>query len=198
MNSKNKEVKERIKDLPVNLSVMSLALLLNFAERGNLTLLEILDNSYLDDEKNSEIRDIWDYCDELKKFKESSARTTLWRLQKRGFLKKKEKFFQLTPLGLEIVNAFKEEDLEEKEWDGKWRIVMFDIPEKKRQHRNWLRFELYSLDYKLVQKSVFMGKWPIEEDIYQEIMNRKLDDCIRLLTVGEIDDDEIFKHFEDF
>jgi len=151
-----------------------LALLLGLAEKGMLTLSGILD---------------------LGNFKENSARTTLWRLRKKGLIKKKEKNFQLTSLGLEIVETFKDEKPVEKKWDGKWRLVMFDIPEKKRNHRNWLRFELCSLDYKLLQKSVFMGQQPIDEEVYREIIERGLDDFIRLITVGEIDDDEILEQF---
>jgi hypothetical protein len=194
-----KILKEEIRELPVNLSILGLALILGLAERGVAAISEILEGpgrgiskSY---RKISEMKDYWDYYGELKDFKENSARTILWRLQNKGLVRKKGKNYELTVLGLKIAKIFRDKKFVEKVWDGKWRIVMFDIPEKKRQQRNWLRFELYTLDYKPLQKSVFMGQQPIDEDIYQEIMERGLHNYIRLITVGEIDDDEILEQF---
>jgi DNA-binding transcriptional regulator PaaX len=45
--------------------------------------------------------------------------------------------------------------------DGKFRIVTFDIPEKERRKRQWLRNELVSCNYHLLQKSVWLGKRPL-------------------------------------
>ena len=70
-------------------------------------------------------------------------------------------------------------------------MVIFDIPEKKRDDRNWLRWQLIGYDYKLLQKSVFVGKQPLEENFYGEIIIRKLNPYIRLMTMGEIDDEKI-------
>lgn len=41
-------------------------------------------------------------------------------------------------------------------WDGIWRLVMFDIPERKRNARDALRKKLRELDFKELQKSVFI------------------------------------------
>lgn len=41
-------------------------------------------------------------------------------------------------------------------WDGIWRLVMFDIPERKRQARDALRDKLKELGFKELQKSVFI------------------------------------------
>lgn len=187
------QLKQVIKDLPGNASLAGMALLLGLAERGAIGLSEILagtgrglGKSY---QRVMETKDFWDYYDELKNLKKESARTILWRLQKKGLVEKKKSGFQITKLGLKTVKDFQEK--EEKQWDGKWRIIMFDIPEKKRESRNWLRWQLISLEYKPIQKSVFMGKSPLAEDFYEEILFRKLNDCIRLMTVGEVDDDEM-------
>ena len=78
-------------------------------------------------------------------------------------------------------------------WDGKWRIVMFDIPEKRREHRERLRRALSELEYEPIQKSVFIGKRPLAGDIYEDILANELRHCIHLLTVGEIDDETLFE-----
>jgi hypothetical protein len=67
---------------------------------------------------------------------------------------------------------------------------MFDIPEKMREKRDWLRNQLSNLEYKSLQKSVFIGKQPLEEVFFREIIDRNLHQYIRLVTVGEIDDEK--------
>ena len=39
----------------------------------------------------------------------------------------------------------------------KTTMVIFDIPEKKRKYRDWLRHELVGFGFELVQKSVWFG-----------------------------------------
>jgi DNA-binding transcriptional regulator PaaX len=36
-------------------------------------------------------------------------------------------------------------------------IVIFDIPEKKKKYREWLRLELVGFGFTLIQKSVWLG-----------------------------------------
>ena len=43
----------------------------------------------------------------------------------------------------------------EYEWDGRWRIVIFDIPEKHRKARNLIRFKLKEWGFKKFQNSVW-------------------------------------------
>ncbi len=190
-------LKEKIKELPANLSITSFVLLLGLADRGLVALSEILEGPTREITKNyqriSKIKDFWDYYDELKNLKEDSARTILWRLQKKGLVSKKEGHYKLTLQGLKVVSIFQKKEIKEHQWDGKWRLIMFDIPEKRRDERRWLRFQLLIWDYRPLQKSVFIGKQPIEEDVYSEIIARGLNQFIRLITIGEIDDEEILK-----
>src|SRR3989344_7513510 len=43
-----------------------------------------------------------------------------------------------------------------KKWDGKWRLVLFDIPKEKKKLREALRFHLKRLGFYQYQKSVFL------------------------------------------
>jgi len=45
-----------------------------------------------------------------------------------------------------------------KRWDGKWHMVLFDIPGKKERARQALRARLVDLEYKPYQNSVFIHK----------------------------------------
>ena len=50
-------------------------------------------------------------------------------------------------------------------WDGKWRMVMFDIPEDKKVAREALRRKLKDLGFAQFQKSVWLYPYPCEEEI---------------------------------
>ena len=50
-------------------------------------------------------------------------------------------------------------------WDKKWRIVLFDIPEKKRRARDILRDKLRELGFYEWQKSVFISPYPCLDEI---------------------------------
>ena len=51
------------------------------------------------------------------------------------------------------------------QWDGKWRIVFFDIPEKKRKDRNALREKLRDLGFYEMQKSVFVLPYECQDEV---------------------------------
>jgi len=55
--------------------------------------------------------------------------------------------------------------IERKKWDGKWRIVVFDIPEKKKGVRNALRRKLKELGFYELQKSVFVFPYECGNEI---------------------------------
>lgn len=188
---------EIIKNLPVRISVISLALLFSLAERSQVLLEEILKgpsrNIGSGYKRITNLRNFWDHLDKLNDLEKNSVRTILWRLNKKGLVTKRVSRYEITRAGLNLVKMVQEASDAETSWDGKWRLVMFDIPEKRRRDRHWLRYNLLILDYKPLQKSVFIGKHPVSEDCYKEIIERKLDGYIRLVTVGEIDNEEFIK-----
>ncbi|MFH0969425.1 MAG: hypothetical protein V1804_02870 [Patescibacteria group bacterium] len=73
-----------------------------------------------------------------------------------------------------------------KKWDGKYRVVIFDIPEEKRKIRDWLRGELDLLDYKKLQKSVFISKFSLTSDLIKEIKNKKIGSYVNYLLVDKV------------
>ncbi|OGZ78295.1 MAG: hypothetical protein A2528_02760 [Candidatus Staskawiczbacteria bacterium RIFOXYD2_FULL_37_9] len=55
--------------------------------------------------------------------------------------------------------------IEQKVWDGKWRAVIFDIPEKFRWGRDALRKKLKELGFCEFQKSVFVFPYDCKDEI---------------------------------
>jgi phenylacetic acid degradation operon negative regulatory protein len=122
-----------------------------------------------------------------KRFKELTIRHSLWRLRKHGFVEKKGNNFAITQKGKVLANyILKIKSSTEKKWDGKYRVAIFDIPEKEKYFRNWFRQELYLLNYKKLQKSVFVSKCPLTKDIVKEIKRRKMGNYVNYLLVDKI------------
>lgn len=110
----------------------------------------------------------------------------------------KRKNYYLSSEGQELVNEANDYFLSfNKKWDGIFRVVIFDIPERKKEYRNWLRSTLYSLNFKQLQKSVFIGKNSLPVSLVKEISYFKLDDFIHIFSIREIDNkSEIGKGFK--
>ncbi|WP_042347520.1 phenylacetic acid degradation operon negative regulatory protein PaaX [Bacillus massiliigorillae] len=87
----------------------------------------------------------------LKEFghNEQAVRVAVSRMLKQGWVKSEKQghksYYYLTPRGVKRVEEAAERifKLNPHEWDGKWRILMYTIPEEKRQIRDELRKELY-------------------------------------------------------
>ncbi|MCL5784559.1 MAG: hypothetical protein M1142_04375 [Patescibacteria group bacterium] len=82
------------------------------------------------------------------------------RLREKGFIefvKDEELILRLTDSGKDRALWAKMRSGDEK-WDGKWRLVVWDIPEKRRQARDLLRFKLKQLGFKQWQQSIWASK----------------------------------------
>lgn len=74
----------------------------------------------------------------------------------------------LTERGKLRAVQFKIDEIEIKKprkWDGKWRLVIFDIPEKFKKARNALRLKLKNLGFIKLQKSVFVFPYECQDEI---------------------------------
>jgi hypothetical protein len=74
----------------------------------------------------------------------------------------------LTEKGKRMVLEFKIDEIKiakPLKWDKRWRMVMFDIPEKRRNEGNILRGKLKEIGFKEIQKSVFVHPFPCLDEI---------------------------------
>jgi DNA-binding transcriptional regulator PaaX len=55
--------------------------------------------------------------------------------------------------------------IQKDKWDGKWWIVIFDIPEKLKKARDALRWKLKELGFYELQKSVFVFPYECKDEI---------------------------------
>lgn len=96
----------------------------------------------------------------------------LYRLKKEGFvkvyLKDNINQVELTNKGKEKVKLYLAQNFKYEypdEWDKKWRIIIFDIPNKRKNARDILRFRLKSMGCIQIQKSVYVFPFDCKEVI---------------------------------
>ncbi len=72
-------------------------------------------------------------------------------------------------------------------WDGMWRVVLFDIPERQRKAREALRTDLKQLGLRELQKSVFVHPYPCGDEVDFIIELYQLRPFVRQLVATTID-----------
>jgi len=117
---------------------------------------------------------------------------TVNRLGKEGYLKKIEekgrKKYIATLKGKAKILAYIKKD---KKWDGKWRIVIFDIPENKRKMRNFFREKLSDLGFRKLQESVWICPYNIADTVEELIGLCDAKPYIHYLLVEELDEKDV-------
>lgn len=109
------------------------------------------------------------FCNHKQK---QAFRNTLNRLEKRGLIigerKKGKVAYLLSDAGEKLAKRIKLklELAKSKRWDGKWRILLFDIPEKVRGKRDFFRKELCDFGFYQLQKSVWVYPYPLPQDFF--------------------------------
>ena len=73
-----------------------------------------------------------------------------------------------------------------KEWDKKWRMVLFDIPEYLRLGRDVLRHTLKRLGFYQIQKSVFVCPYPCDREITAIVKTFKFERYIHCFTIDTV------------
>lgn len=113
-------------------------------------------------------------------------------LKKRGlietFVEGKDKYIEITPKGID--RATKLHDLHPVidrmgTWDKKWRIVIFDIPEKYRNARDSFRNKLIEMGFIQVQDSVYLHPFECSEIIRRQAEILLIEKYV-LLSISEI------------
>lgn len=197
MEELKKNKKDILKNFSKKVGLVSLAILWCLAERGAGVLVEMLGANRREGlgrslRRISEMKDVDDYYEILKSLDKNTAKTAIWRLEKKGLVRKGSDGLSLTKAGFLFGAALVKKPRET--WDGKFRIVMFDIPESRKKQRDFVRRGLLRQEYVPLQKSVLIGKMPLEKDFAQQLIDKELYQFVRMIIVGDIDDKSILEH----
>ena len=122
--------------------------------RGYFKILKVVPEAWREIERSRLYRIVGEfYNDRLIDYKEDKG----------GFVK-----IVLTKEGEKKALKFKLDEMEIKKpakWDGEWRIVIFDIPERFKKAREALRMKLKELGFLELQKSVLVLPYECEDEI---------------------------------
>lgn len=128
------------------------------------------------------------------------------RLRERGLVKRIETdkgiALRLTRNGAELATSLEKEEKifstrKPKKWDYKWRIVIFDIWERRRSVRDRLRTLLQRNGFVKIQNSVWVYPYDSEELLVFLRTNLRLGKGILYIVADEIECDETLrKHFK--
>ncbi len=88
-----------------------------------------------------------------------------------------------------LTYHFQEMVIKKDNWDGKWRIVVFDIPERLRKGRDALRLKIKELGFYELQKSVFVFPYECKDEIDFVVEFFNLRKYVRFGILEKIDND---------
>ncbi len=124
------------------------------------------------------------------------------RLKKRGLIAKNGDIYYLTSKGEKeaffvllkscgVNNSLKNTARDKpQKWDGKWRIIFFDVPEKKRRYRDKLRAMIRAIGFKEFQKSIWIYPYKVPEFLKEILFEENIKHYTRLITTDNIEYDK--------
>lgn len=109
-------------------------------------------------------------------------------------------YARLTPAGRKKAVSIKLESAESlvPHWDGKWRIVLLDLPESRKSQRESLRYLLKKAGFVCLKNSAWVSPFPLEHLFMNIKKDLGLTTEIMIMTTNELDPEteaELFKMF---
>ncbi len=120
----------------------------------------------------------------------------LKQLERRGLVNISRGKVSLTQKGrveLEFYNLKDKTSKLIKKWDGKWRIVIFDIWERRRGARDAARRRLNQLGFVRLQNSVWVYPYECQEVVELLKTHYKLRPAVLYITADSVENDDFLK-----
>lgn len=104
---------------------------------------------------------------------------------------------KITKLGREMILKYNLDEIKLKtgKWDGKWRLIIFDIPHHHKTARDAFRKKLKDLKFYPLQKSVFITPHPCEDEIDFIASIFDVRKYILVLYVDRFEGEEKLRHY---
>lgn len=122
----------------------------------------------------------------------------LYRLKNDGLVEDKvsdgKSYFKLTLKGRRCFEVLKKRHANalppnvyspHSQKSDKFVIVVFDIPERERKKRDWLRSALKNIGFQLIQKSVWMGKVKIPKEFLDDLKELRLVEFVEIFEISK-------------
>ncbi len=175
-------VKRNTKRKIILLLAAGVALGFSRSPKNYFKVLEAVKESWKDIERRELVRAVREfYNDRLVEYKENKEGVVEIVLTKDG--EKRALKFQIDEIEIKKPD----------EWDGKWRVVIFDIPEKKKNAREAMRRKLKELGFEELQKSVFVFPYECEDEIDFIVEVFEIRPHVKFMRVDSFTNEEQFK-----
>jgi len=129
------------------------------------------------------LRDLVDDIKEIHRFY-----SLLSKLKKQGLIyKSKNNKWAITKKGRTKLALLQKQAIYQKKYEIQLKkelvIVIFDIPEKDRRKRNWIRKTLQELDFKILQRSVWLGRGGLPDEFIKDLRKLELKPHVHIFSI---------------
>src|SRR3989344_2516739 len=114
------------------------------------------------------------------------------KMVKKGLMKYNGRFYEITTAGENKLRMWEFADFKlqkPKKWDKKWRVIIFDIPERTRKIRDHIRILFKSAEFYPLQESVWAYPYDCEDIIALLKTHFGVGKNILYLIVEELEND---------
>lgn len=119
----------------------------------------------------------------FKNYQKQSIRNQFNGLYKNGYINKKDSYYILNVKGKEYLKQSKRIQLKNFEPvennSPKNLLLLYDIPEDKKNERDWFRRTLIKFGFIMVQRSVWVGPSPLPKEFLDYVKSIRLKDSIK-------------------
>ncbi len=120
---------------------------------------------------------------------ERKLRVFISKMKHDGLINESDNKFNISPKGKEKLSKL-QDNLPGKHYQknnnsNNQVIISFDIPEKLRRKRDWLREVLKNLGFQMVHQSVWMGKGAVPKDFIVDLENLKILEHVEIFGISK-------------
>lgn len=105
-----------------------------------------------------------------------------------------KEYYTLTGKGRKYISLYGIGQTRKKRWDGKWRILIFDIPEKRREIRERVRNTLIDIGFLKLQNSVWAYPYDCEKIVTLIKADLRIGKELLYLIVEALEGDSLLKN----
>lgn len=184
MGTMEKEVKKKIRMTKVQTAVLS-----TIYAAGMISVALLAPNAFA---AMSSLSKKSGLEDKMTRGQKQSVNISRKRLIEMGLIKYEKGFLHLTEKGEEKMREFEARDFKldtPRKWDGKWRVLIFDIAESRRPMRDKIRNTLSSIGFMRLQDSVWIYPYDCEDLITMFKADMQIGKDLLYMIVDRLEND---------
>jgi len=137
---------------------------------------------------------------EWEKFNLWRLRQVIKRMQSSKLVEVKEEkgvpIIKITHKGKQKLLRYKiDEMVLESNWDGKWRLVIYDVQTGKRANSEMFRTMLNKLRFLKLQRSVYLTPFKCEDEIEYLRLLFEIGNEVQILKVGSLENETAYRRY---